>query len=232
MTTADTTRTRILALTLPATAVLFLAGEAITPKGLDQSTQSVSSALALLPKAVGHTGQIYLGNALVLLGLATLLTSYLALTQLARARGATLATAAAAIGCVAAFAGIVANVLVGFNLATAVSAHLQAPQAAVFIARSFSSKPGEAFLNTYFLGTIVALVLMAAALWRSRNVPWWLAILLPITYELAAFAPAGPISIPLMLPFLVIAIVLARRIWTQHPAPQATPASDLAALAR
>jgi len=232
MDTTDTTRVRLLALALPATAVLFLAGQSLTPKGLDQTPMSVTAALALLPKAAGHVGQLYLSNALLLLGFGTLLIAYLALTRLARTRGASLATIAAAIGCLAAVAGLVANVLAGFNLATAVSAHLQAPQAAEFLARSFSAKPGEAYLNTYFLGTIVALVLMAVALWRSRNLPWWIAILLPVTYELAAFAPAGPIAVPLMLPFLVISVVIARGIWSQDPGIQTPAPSEMTAVSR
>jgi hypothetical protein len=231
-TTADAARRQLLALALPATAALLLVGEAFTPKGLDQSAMSASSALTLLPKAAGHLDQLYLSNVLILLGLGTLFVSYLALTQLAPKRGATLATVAAAIGCLAAVCGIMSNVLVGYNLATAVSAHLQASQAADFIARSFSAKPGEAILNTYFLGNIVALVLMAAALWRSRTVPWWIAILLPITFELAAFAPAGPIAIPLMLPFLVVSVVLARRIWDQRTGFETSAVSGMAAVSR
>jgi hypothetical protein len=232
MGTTDTTRRQVLALALPATAVLFLAGEGLTPNGLDQTPMSAASALALLPKAAGHTGQLYVSNALVLLGFGTLLIAYLALTQLVRTRGAALATVAAAVGCLAALAGVVANVLAGFNLATVVSAHLQDPQAAQFLARSFAAKPGEAFLNTYFLGSIVALVLMAVALWRSRNVPWWIAVLLPVTFELAAFAPAGPVAVPLMLPFLVVSVVLARAIWNLRPSLETPAAGELAAAAR
>jgi len=95
---ADTTRRQLLALALPATAVLLLIGESLTPAGLDQTPMSAASALPLLPKAAAHVNQLYFSNALVLLGLGTLLISYLALTQLARLRGATLATVAAAIG--------------------------------------------------------------------------------------------------------------------------------------
>lgn len=213
METAEVTRRQLLALVLPATAVLFLVGEALTPKGLDQTPMTVKAALNLVAKATGHTNQLYISNALVLLGLGTLAISYVALTLLAQRRGAALATIACVIGCLAAFSGIVANVLSGFNIATAVSAHLQSPQAAQFIARSFSSKTGEAFLNTYFIGNVAALVLMAVALWRSGNVPRWLAILLPVAFEVAAFAPAGPISIPLMGPFVAFSIVIARSIW-------------------
>jgi hypothetical protein len=229
---ADRTRTQLLALALPVTAVLLLIGEALTPTGLDQTPMSTAAALPLLPKATAHVNQLYFSNALLLLGLGTLLISYLALTQLARLRGATLATVAAAIGCLAAFAGIVANVLAGFNLATAVSAGLPAAQAADVVARGFSSKAGEAFLNTYFLGNIVALVLMAVALWLGRNVPWWLAILLPVTFELVGFAPAGPVAIAWMLPFLVLSAEFARRIWTQARGIGITVAGEMAAMAR
>jgi hypothetical protein len=232
VTPADTNRRQLLALALPATAVLLLIGESLTPAGLDQTPMSAASALPLLPKAAAHVDQLYFGNALVLLGLGTLLISYLALTQLARLRGATLATVAAAIGCLAAVAGIVANALAGFNLATVVSADLPATQAADFVARSFSSKAGEAFLNTYFLGNIVALVLMAVALWLSRNVPWWLAILLPVTFELVGFAPAGPVAIAWMLPFLVLSAEFARRIWTAARGSEISVTGEMAAVAR
>ena len=54
---------------------------------------------------------------------------------------------------------------------------------------------------------------MAVALWRSHTVPRWVAIALPVTFELAASAPAGPVAIPLMIPFLVVGVVIARSIW-------------------
>jgi hypothetical protein len=227
---AETIRRRLLALALPATAALLLVGEALTPKGLDQTPMTVSAALNLLPKAAEHTSQLYIGNALVLLGLGTLAISYVGMTLLARRRGAALATIACVIGCLAAFAGIVVDVLVGFNIATAASAHLEASDAAQFIARSFSSKAGEAFLNIFFIGNIAALVLMAIALWRSRSVPRWTAILLPVTFEVAASAPAGPIAIPLMVPFLVVSIVIARAIWNLDTSvePSRTPGVTVA----
>ena len=212
MTTAATTRRRVLALALPLTAVLFLVGEAITPKGLDQTAMSTKAALKLLPKATGHTGQLYLGNALVLLGLGTLTISYIALTLLVQQRGAQVATIAAAIGCLAAVSGIVANVLVGFNVAAVISAHLPAAESARFIAHSLSSKPGEAFLNVYFIGNIVALAMMGVALWQSGSVPRPIALLLLVTFELAAFAPAGTAAVPLMVPFLAISVLIARAI--------------------
>lgn len=226
MNTAVTTRRQILALALPLTATLFIVGEALTPNGLDQSPMSTKAAMNLLPKATGHISRLYLSNALILLGLGALVISYLSLTLLVQQRGSRFATIAAAIGCLAAVSGIVANVLTGFNLATAISAHLPATQAARFIARSFSSTTGEAFLNVYFIGNIVALILMGVALWRSRSVPRPVAVLLLFTFELAAFAPAGPEAIPLMAPFLVISVLIARVIRDAEPSlstPTANP---------
>ncbi|HEX3515326.1 MAG TPA: hypothetical protein VHT26_15130, partial [Trebonia sp.] len=94
------------------------------------------------------------------------------------------------------------------------------------------AKAGEAFLNTYFLGNIVALVLMAVALWLSRNVPWWLAILLPVTFELVGFAPAGPVAIAWMLPFLILSAEFARRIWTQARGVEIPVTGEMAAVAQ
>ncbi len=207
-------RSRLLTVFVPLTAALFLIGEALTPKGLDQTPMTSAAALKLVPIAAAHTSQLYLSNMILELGLGALAVSYVAIAAHVRYRGWVLATVGALIGATAAFFGAIANVLVGFNLAAAVASHIGPDGAAQFVSTTFSSKPGEAFLNGYFLGNIVAMVLVATALWRSRVVPRWVPFALPISFELAASAPAGVVSIPLMVPFLVVTLYIATVLWS------------------
>jgi hypothetical protein len=56
---------------------------------------------------------------------------------------------------------------------------------------------------------------MAFALWRSRSVPRWLAVLFSAGLEVAQqVASIGPVRVVLfMLPFAVATVLLAARIW-------------------
>ena len=61
---------------------------------------------------------------------------------------------------------------------------------------------------------------MGVALWRSRSVPRWLAVLFFIGLEVAEQASsAGPVVILYMLPFAVAMILLAARLWQAAARP-------------
>ena len=224
------TRQRVMALFLPLSVALLMIGEALTPKGLDQAIMKTSTALKVLPIATKHPTQLYVSNALVIVGLGALAVSFAAIASLVRGRGSTFATIAAVIGGFASFFGAIANVLVGFNLAAAARAHMTQEDAARFLVTTFKSGVGNAFLLGYFFGLIVALIIMVIALWRSRCVPRWLPILFAVSLEVAFFAHAGIVAVPLMLPFAVAMLLLASRIWrvaavpTSHnPDPSGAP---------
>jgi len=102
--TALTTRTRILALFPPLAAFLLLVGEALTPKGLDHPI-SMSRAAKELPIAKAHLNQLYVSNLLVIFGLGALGVSFAAFAVLVRERGSTIATVAAVVGGTAGFCG-------------------------------------------------------------------------------------------------------------------------------
>ena len=197
MDSAARTRQRVLALFLPMAAVLYMSAEALNPKGTDQQITSTATAFKILPIAVNHTTQLYLSGSLTLLALGALAVSYAAIAALVRDRGSALATVAALIGGVGAFCGAIVNVLVGYNLAAAASAHTTPGAAAQFLVTTFNSRFGQVFTAVYFIGIF--------------------------GLELAQQVPSiGPVRVILfMLPFAVAMFLLAARIW-QAAAPLAS----------
>ncbi len=211
------TRRRILALALPVTAVLLLFGGALTPKGLDRPVTSLAGALRELQIAAAHPGQVYFSNVLVIFGLGTLGVSFFAIAVLASDRDRVLATTAAVIGWFGAFCGAVANVLIGFDLAAAAAAvHVSSAAAQIMVSAS-TAAAAWVFFTGYFAGIPVAVILTGIALWRSQAVPRWLPVLFVVALLAGALAPPGIVSVPLSLPFVIVMMLLARRIWDTAP---------------
>jgi hypothetical protein len=99
------------------------------------------------------------------------------------------------LGGIGAFCGALVNVLVSVNLAAAATAHVSRDAAARFLVTSFSSGFEHVFSSVYFVGIFAGPVLMGVALWRSRSVPRWLAVLFVIGLEVAQQAhPRDPSS--------------------------------------
>ena len=217
-------RQRVLALFLPITAVLYISAEGLNPKGTDQVIQTKATALKVRPIAAKHPVQFYVSGSLTLLALGALAVSYPAIAALVRKRGAAVATIAALIGGLGAFCGAIVNVLVGVNLASAVSANMTQDAAARFLVTTFNSGFEQVFSGLYFLGIFVAPVLMGFALWRSRNVPRWLAVVFVIGLEVAQQqSSSGVVGVVFMLPFALAMLLLAARIWQAAT----LPASDI-----
>jgi hypothetical protein len=218
---AGRVRRRVLAIALPITALTYMSAEAFNPKGTDQVITSTSIALKVLPIAAKHSSQLYLSGSLTEIALAGIVISYFAVATLVRRRSAALATVAAILGAAGAFCGIVANVLGGINLATASSAHLAKFQAARFLAASFNSGAGKAFFDVYAFSELLAPVLMAVALWRSRLVPRWLSVVFLAGFGLAEqTASVGVVrAVALMALFVVAMVLLAVRVWRSAALP-------------
>jgi hypothetical protein len=220
-------RLHMLALFLPLTAVLYIGAEALNPKGTDQVINTAAAAFKVLPIAARHPAQLYLSGSLTIAALGALAVSYAAIAALVRGRGWVIATVAAALGGLGAFCGAIVNVLVGVNLATAVSAHMTHDAAAQFLVTSFNSASSQAFTYCYFFTEYTAPVVMGIALWRSRNVPRWLAALFTVGLEIAETQSAkGPIVIWFMLPFAVAMVLLAARIWQAATIQPAAPVTE------
>jgi hypothetical protein len=177
-------------------------------------------AFQVLPIAARHPAQLYLSGSLTIAALGALAVSYAAIAAPVRDRGWLLATVAALLGGLGAFCGAIVNVLVGVNLATAASAHMTHDAAAQFLVTSFSSVSSQAFTFLYFLTEYAAPVVMRLALWRSRNVPRWLAVLFTVGLETAeAQSASGPTVIWFMLPFAAAMVLLAARLWSAATPP-------------
>lgn len=137
---AGRARRRVLALFLPVAAALYISAEALNPHGTDQPIASRATALNELPIAVHHPTQLYVSGSLTLLALGALAVSYAAIATLVRNRGSAIATVAALIGGIGAFCGALINVLVGYNLAAAATAHMSPDAAAQFLVTTFNSR--------------------------------------------------------------------------------------------
>jgi hypothetical protein len=197
-----------------------------------------ATAVKVLPIAAAHPAQLYLSGSLTVLALGGLAVSYAAIALLVTGRGWVIATVAALLGGAGAFAGALLNVLVGVNLAAAASAHMTQHAAAVFLVTSFRSVPAQVATDVYFLGEFAAPVIMGIALWRSRSVPRWLAVLFVIGLGIAEALPSwGPIALLPALPFAAAMVLLAARIWQaaalpashDQEEPAAVPAATLEA---
>jgi hypothetical protein len=235
-------RLRLLAAFLPVTAALYVGAEALDPRGTDQVVTSTAAALKLLPIAAAHSSQLYLSGSLSVLALGGLAVSYAAIAALVTRRGWVIATIAALLGGLGAFAGAMLNVIVGISLAAAASAHMTQISAARFLVTSFGSVPSQVVEYVYFAGEYAAPVVMGVALWRSRAVPRWHAVLFTAGLEVAeSMGAVGPKVVLFMLPFAVAMILLAARIWraatrrtpmtSTTPAPAAPTSPDTAAAA-
>jgi hypothetical protein len=213
-------RQRLLAAFLPVTAALYVGCEALNPRGTDQVVTSTATALRLLPIAAAHSSQLYLSGSLSVLALGGLAVSYAAIATLVTGRGWVIATIAALLGGLGAFAGAMLNVLVGISLAAAASAHMTQIAAAQFLVTSFGSWPAQAAVYVYFASEYAAPVVMGFALWRSRRVPRWLAVLFTAGLEVAeSMGAIGPKVVLYMLPFAVAMVLLAARIWLAAARP-------------
>jgi hypothetical protein len=236
----------MLALFLPLAAVLYVSAEALDPKGTDQILSTKADALRVLAIAAMHPAQLYVAGSLSLLALGALAVSYAAIATLVRGRGSIVATVAVLLGGLGAFCGALVNVLVGVNLAAAATSHLTRDAAARFLVTSFNSGFEHVFSGLYFVGIFAAPVLMGFALWRSRSVPRWLAVLFMIGLEVAQqVSSAGPVLVVVfMLPFAVAMLLLAARTWQAATLPATSgtvpaevtmaerPVKDAAAYAR
>jgi hypothetical protein len=83
-----------------------------------------------------------------------------------------------------------------------------------------SSEFDRVFTYFYLAGQYLAPLLMAIALWRSRTVPRWLAVLFLAGLQVAQLMESwGPIVVLYMLPFAAAMVLLAARIWPAAISP-------------
>ena len=122
--------------------------------------------------------------------------------------------------------GAIVNVLVYPVLAAAATAHVPPDSAAKILVTGTNSGFVQIFEYVYIAAEYLAPLLMAIALWRSRAVPRWLAVLFFVGLELAEqMGSYGPIVIVFMLPFAAAMVLLAVLLWRTASSP-VQPASS------
>jgi len=208
--------TRTLAAFLPLTAALLMFGEVLTPHGLDRPTVTISAVEDALPIAMAHTNELYISNLMVIFGLGGLAVSFAAIATLTRGRGVPLGVLAAVLGGTAAFSGALANMLVGFNLASAAASGEPASAAAPVLLAGDTSLVSKFLLTVYLGGGLVATALMGVALWRSATVPRWLPVLFGLGLVLAVSSMPGVTATVMQLPFAVAMVLMSTRIWNEQ----------------
>jgi hypothetical protein len=82
MNNAVRTRQRMLAVSLPLTAALYLGAEGVNPKGTDQLVTTAAIAFKVLPIAADHSSQLYASGSLTELALGAVAISYAAVAML------------------------------------------------------------------------------------------------------------------------------------------------------
>ena len=229
---ADTTGVRWLATFPPLAIALLMLGGGLTPGGLDHPVIGLHTALSELAIASVHPGQVYLSSALVILGLAALGVSFVVIAVLAGAPASRVATWAAAIGALGCLSGIVINVLFGIGLAGAAAASVTRGDAARILVSTGTAPGSVLFLVVYLAGILVAGILTGIALWQRRTVPRWIAAGFPVALALGAAAPPGLMNVVLSLPFALIMVLLAVRIWRAGSLAPADPPPALAGAVR
>jgi hypothetical protein len=207
-----------------AAAVLLTVGEAMTPQGLDKPVTTAARASREIQIAATHSGQLYLSDGLVILGLGALGVSFMAIATLALSSRAATAASASLIGGFGAVCGVVVNVLVGYDVAAVAAAHTTPAAADSVLVSANTSAAFVVFIVGYIGGVLVATILSWVNLWRNKTLPRWLAVLFVAGLVIAASSPPGIVAVPLSLPFVFAASILSAKIWqVQASLPQLQP---------
>jgi hypothetical protein len=207
---------RTLALLPPLAAVLLVLGQTLTPHGLDMPITSASRAVAELHIASMHSGRLYISNLLVIFGLGVLGAGFVAIATLGRDRDARLAATMAVAGAIGAFCGALVNMLIGYDVAAAATA--ASPTTARVLVAANTSTAGHVLIAGYLGGGLLAIMLSVIVLWRSPDVPRWLAPVFALGLIGAALSPSGLVAVPISLPFLLSCAFLAQRIRSETSA--------------
>ena len=111
---------------------------------------------------------------------------------------------------------------VGVNIATAATAHISPRRSGPIPDDILQLRSRQLFTYLYFISEYTAPILMGFALWRSRSVPRWLAVLFTVGLEVAeAQSSKGAVVILFMLPWAITMLLLAARIWQSATQPAA-----------
>src|SRR3954468_1533879 len=214
MDTIINTRRRLLAATVVAAPVLLAVGNATLPKHTFVFTGTTEHAVGALAATAASPGRVRLAGLILIVGYAALAVAFCAVATLVRNRGGVAATAGAAFGIAGGVGGIMVSCWIALSVYAAQQADIAADAKAGYLVSlvktsGLGNAAGLPFLGGFFLGGL----LMGWALFRSRAVPRWLAVLFPIClFPATLAAPQDLLGGLFALPFIVVMALLAREI--------------------
>ena len=111
---------------------------------------------------------------------------------------------------------------VGVNIATAATAHISPRRSGPIPDDILQLRSRQLFTYLYFISEYTAPILMGFALWRSRSVPRWLAVLFTVGLEVAESAVVqGSRGHLVHAAWAITMLLLAARIWQSATQPAA-----------
>jgi hypothetical protein len=183
------TRRRLLAVTPVAAAVLLAIGNATLPKHSFVFTGTTEHALGALTATAAAPDRVRIAGLVLIAGYACLGAAFCALASMVRGRGGLAATAAAGFGVIGSVGAVMVTCWIALSVFAANGADITTDAKAGYLVSlvktsGLGNAAGLPFLGGLFAGG----VLMGVALFRSKAVPAWLAVLVPITLLPATLA--------------------------------------------
>ncbi|MBK5307471.1 MAG: hypothetical protein JJD92_12350 [Frankiaceae bacterium] len=209
------TRQRLLAATALAAPVLLGVGNATLPKHSYIFTGTTEHALDALAATDAAPGRVRAAGLILVVGYTCLAAMFCAVASLVRARGGLPATAGAVLGVVGSVGAVMVTCWIALSVYAANVADIPSDAKAAYLVSlvktsGLGNAAGLPFLGGLFLGS----VLMGVALFRSKVVAAWLAVLFPITVIPATLAaPQDVLGGLFALPLVAVMARLSWQLW-------------------
>lgn len=175
-----------------AAGILLVAGMAVTPwegGGSDQLTSYYTQLAA-------HPARAQISTLLIAFAFLLLVPAFFAMAQLARHRGTKLANAGLVLGTLG--FGLMAGMAAVIDIYDLMLAQHLGVAEAVALSEQMEALPAVVVVGmTGAFGSTLGTVLMAVALWRSREIPVWSPALIAVGALVTFFSP--PALLPMTL---------------------------------
>jgi hypothetical protein len=214
MDTTIETRRRLLAAVTVAAPVLLALGNATLPKHTFVFTGTAEHARDALAATAAAPDRVRLAGLILVAGYAALAVAFCAIASLVRRRGGAAATVGAVLGTIGSVGAILVTCWIALSVYAAGRADIPAEaKAGYLIALVKTSGLGNAAGLPFLGGLLLGSVVMGVALFRSRAVARWLAVLFPICVIPATIAaPQDVLGGLFALPLVVVMVLLAREL--------------------
>jgi Flp pilus assembly protein protease CpaA len=207
--------------------VLFYLGTGLTPAGGDTQVGDLATGQAALAEVQRHLTLLRVSGVLVVVGLMAMTTVVPAISSTIRGRGAGFATAAAAVGAFGCFGAGWMNSRIYLDMDSVARSTATSPSGSGFLSflEHGSAVAAPAGIGEFF-ALPLSMVLLAVALWRSRSVPRWFAVALPVALAVG-FSAQGIAGVVVGLPWLAAMGYLLVRVVRSNGGPDVPTRSDV-----